>query len=152
MKNTIAVLIVLFLAIPAFAQENSMSYSNLNSYLLAEKSNHGLLISKNNAPVNGKRFTKLYNQQHPASKKSSRHITFMDGPVVFSSTPADLGGSPNSLLLSHAAATKDPSGAAVLLGFAASFIAPALAPKANIQTEPTPVQAYLQSTYRQQHQ
>lgn len=152
MKNMIAVLIVLFLSIPAFAQENAVGYGLLNSYLKAEKNDHGLLLTKNNAPLDGKRFIKLYNKQHPANKKSSRRITFMDGPVVFSSTPVEVSGSPNPLTLRPATLTKEPSTALEALGlaagFAAGFVAPALS-KNYIPIEPTPIQAYLQSTYRQ---
>ena len=151
MKNTIAVLIVLLLSSPLFAQENAVGYGLLNSYLQAEKNNHGLLISKNNAPVDGKRFTKLYNHQHPTNKKTKR-ITFMDGPVVFSSTPVEVSASRDPLALRPASLTKNSSTALELLGFAAGFVAPALAPKTYIPIEPSPVQAYLQSTYRQHQQ
>lgn len=152
MKNTITVLIVLFLGLSAFAQENATGYGQLYSYLQAEKNNHGLLLSKNNAPIDGKRFTKLYNQQHPAAKKT-KHITFMDGPVVFSSTPAEVSGGPDIRALRPATLPKNTSPALEALGFAAGFaagfVAPSLGVKNYIPIEPTAVQAYLQSTYRQ---
>jgi hypothetical protein len=149
MKNMIVVLTILFLNTSAFAQENGIRFSLLNSFLKTERNNHGWLFGKNNAPFDHKRFTKLYNQQHTADKKTAKRITFMDGPVVFSTTAVEASGSQNPLGLRPVYITGTPSTALEILGFAARIFAPALAPRNHLPTEPTPMQAYLQSTYRQ---
>ena len=149
MKNTLAVLIVLFSGSSTFAQDNAAGYGLLNSYLQAEKNNHGLLIGKNNAPLDGKRFIKLYNHQHPAAKKAKR-VTFMDRPVVFSSTPAMIN-SPISVYQQKESINSSNPTALELFGFAAGLAAQFKFPEYSLSEQTSAIQAYLQSTYRQDH-
>lgn len=148
MKYLLVVLSVFLFTGQSRAQENSTAYPQLSDYLKAERNTHGLLLGKLNGELDVNRYLKLYAQQQ-ATKNPGRKRTFMDGPVVFSSTPVDVSASPDPLKLRPVSMTKEPSAALILLGIAAGIAAPGLAPKKYISTDPTPVQQYLQSTYRQ---
>ena len=165
MKNTIAILIVLLLSSPAFAQDNVV-YPKLDSYLQAEKNDHGLLRQVNNKQWNYKHFIELFNSLlHPVKRSTGRPVTFMDGPVVYSAVlPVDLNRGGSTLYQRYSAAGTEPSAALQILGLAAGIAAGALSNgKYTGVSNPYPYNgsfryldsraaieaAYLQSTYRQ---
>ncbi len=126
MKNTIVVLIVLLLYLPVFAQD-FVVYTQLDSYLKAEKKNHGLLICTNKQ-CDYKCFIELYDQQNHTGKKAiSRPLTFMDGPAVYSYVPAlEINKNTNTLYQRYSASFEEPSAALQILGLAAGITAGAL--------------------------
>jgi len=156
MKNTIIVLTVLLLAGPVLAQDDAgVVYPELNSFLQAEKARHGLLRC-NNDQCDYKRFIKLYNQQNQARNRSTeRPVTFIDGRVVYSIVlPAE--GSRNTVTLyqRYSESVEQPSLALGILGFVGGITAAAVASKYHHYSgfnNESPVQAYLQSTYHQDH-
>lgn len=128
MKNTIAVLIVLLLSSPVFAQDNVV-YPKLDSYLQTEKNNHGLLLQANNKHWNYKRFTKLFNHLlHPGKRSGGRPVTFMDGPVIYSAVQhVDLNRDISTVYVRYSAVSAEPSAASQILGLAAGIAAGAFA-------------------------
>lgn len=172
MKNTIIVLIVLLLSIPAFAQDK-VAYPKLDSYLQAEKNDHGLLRQVNNKQWNYKHFIELFNSLlHPVKRSTGRPVTFMDGPVLYSAVqPVDINRDMGTLYQRYSAISTEPSAASQLLGLAAGIAAGALTKgKYTGVSNPYPYNggsrypdgsfryldsraaieaAYLQSTYRQ---
>lgn len=71
MKNTIVVLIVTLINMPVWAQHDGINIKTLpddadkatprlNSFLQTEKNQRGLLHSKKNTSLDGKRFVELY--------------------------------------------------------------------------------------------
>lgn len=127
MKNTILVLIVLLLSSPAFAQDNVV-YPKLDSYLQAEKNDHGLLLQTNNKQWNYKRFIELFNSLlHPVKRLTGRPVTFMDGPVVYSAVmPVEINRDMGTLYQRYSAVAAEPSAASQILGLAAGIAAGAL--------------------------
>jgi hypothetical protein len=127
MKNTIIVLIVLLLSIPAFAQDN-VAYPKLDNYLKAEKNEHGLLLQANNKKWNYKRFIELFNSLlHPAKRSTGRPVTFMDGPVLYSAVPpVEINRDISTVYARYSAVSTEPSSALQLLGIAAGITAGAL--------------------------
>ena len=158
MKNTIVVLLVLLLSMPVFAQNDvAVVYPKLDNFLRSEKNNHGLMRCLNKKQFDYKRFTELYNQQnHAGKKKSARPVTFMDGPVVFSTAlPVEISRDVNTLYQRYSADTQ-PSGALMLLGFVGGIAAAALLPPdktrsigSTYNNNITAIEKYLQSTHYQ---
>ncbi len=174
MKNTIIVLILL-LSIPVFAQHDAVKVNmlpvdfnittpKLNSYTVAEKKHPGFIHT--NTKPDYKRFLELYNKKQQAVKPTSRQLTFMDDPRVFSTvTAVESSSKPVSLYQQYSATLTEPSAALQLLGLAASITAGALS-NGRYTGAPNPYYysgksryldsraaieaAYLQSTYRQQ--
>ena len=127
MKNTIAVLIVLLLSNPAFAQDNVV-YPKLDSYLQAEKNAHGLLLQTNNKQWNYKHFIELFNSLlHPVKRSTGRHVTFMDGPVIYSAVkPVEINRDISTVYARYSAVSTEPSAASQLFGLAAGIAAGAI--------------------------
>lgn len=125
MKNMIAVLIVLLLSSPALAQDNAVYPKNLDSYLQAEKNNHGLLLQATHKQWNYKRFIELFNSLlHPAKRSTGRQVTFMDGPVLYSAVQSfETNRDISTVYARYSAVSSEPSAASQLLGIAAGIAA-----------------------------
>ena len=183
MKNTIIVVIGLLLSSPVLAQKNAAKmtgpaddavvvYSGVNSYLQGEKNNHGLLLQTNNKQWNYNRFIELFNHLlHPAKKSTGQPVTFMNGPVVYSTAlPVEISRNANTLYQRYSESIEQASATTValqILGLAAGITAGAFNPKYTGGPDHYPYYmsgdnriryldnraaiegAYLQSTYHQ---
>jgi len=151
MRSLLVVLSLLLFTGRSLAQENAIGYPQISGYLQAERNTHGLLLGKRNGEMDVTRFLKLYAQQQ-ASKNPGRKRTFMDGPVVFSMNNAEYSRPVSIDQLKRTSNTVSTASAALaVMGFAAGIAAGVdmYKNKRSWTTEPSAVQAYLQSTYRQ---
>ncbi len=157
MKNTIVVLIILLLSVSVFAQNDEVvNYPEVNSFLQSEKNNHGLLVCINNKNWNYKRVTELFTRLlHPGKRSATRARTFMDGPRVYSvALPVEISRDARMLYQRYSESLEQSSAALQILGFVGGITAAAFAAKKYYYTgfnNESPLEAYLQSTYHQDH-
>jgi hypothetical protein len=129
MKITFAILIGLLFAIPIFAQndsleltslhkDHSIDYPQLKKFLTAEKNNYGSLIGMNK-PWHSTRFRAVHQQLHPTDKL----VTFMDGPMIFSSTTVEISSNSSPHFQRYQLQNSTVSPVLELLGIAGSVIA-----------------------------
>jgi len=157
MKNTLIVLTVLLLSSPVLAQNDlSVVYPRLDSFLQFEKNNHGLLLCINKEEPDYKRFIELYDKQNPSGKRSTKNArTFMDNPEVYSvALPVEISRDARMLYQRYSESLEQSSDALQILGFVGGITAAAFASKKyyypGLNSE-SPLGAYLQSTYHQDH-
>jgi len=151
MRSFLVVFAVLLFTGRSLAQVNATIYPQLSGYLQAERNMHGLLLGKRNGELDVNRFLRLYTQQQ-ANKNPARKRTFMDGPVVFSMNNAEYSRPvPIDQLKRTSNTISTASAALAVMGFAAGIAASVdlYKNKQYWSREPSAVQAYLQSTYRQ---
>ncbi len=158
MKNTLVVFVMLLLAIPVCAQPDNKSGVSGIPFFNSGKKKFGLMHI-NNKHWNYKEFKSGYAQLlQPDKKSTSKRVTFMDGPVIYSFAP----GFENNKNLTvpyqkYASLYTEASAALHLLGIASSIAAGVFFPKytrqenlylnGNRATE----DAYLKSTYRKEN-
>jgi hypothetical protein len=133
MKNIPVVLIILLLSIPVFAQYDSVKtsglpvYNNivnpkLKSFSGYEKKQTGFIHT--NKQPDFKRFIEMYNKKQLADKTSSRRLTCMDGPVVYSAAlPDEISKNANTLYQRYSASFAQPSAALQILGLVGGITA-----------------------------
>lgn len=169
------VLLIMLLSVPVFAQydavkttgqplSNNIVNPKLKSFAGYENKQTGFLHP--NKKPDYQRFIELYNKKLLADKPTSRRLTFMDGPKVFSLEPAiEISRNPVSLYQRNSASFAEPSAALQILGLVGGITAGILYP--NYTGNPIPSNtggynrtryldnkaaieaAYLQSTYFQ---
>jgi hypothetical protein len=162
MKNTIVVLIALLLSMPVFAQpdpwkpintlfNNDLFHPKLKSVLGSSKNNHFFLLS-NRQQFNLKHFLEIYRPHQVSIQTSQRRVTFMNGPVMFPSLPADMSRSSSPSYQGYP--PTNPSAALTILGMVGGIVAGAVYPsymRNTYHNNGTAVEAYLQSTYYQHY-
>ncbi len=157
MKNTIVVLIIVLLSLPVYAQPDNKSGKSETQFLNSGQKKFGL-IHIDNKHWNYKEFMTGYTQLLQAGKKSTtKRVTFMDGPVIYSFAPGfENNKNPTVPYQKYGSLYTDASAALHLLGIASSIAAAAFLPNYSQQSNlylnssRATEDAYLRSTYRKE--